>query len=68
MGRDVLQVLCPAHVDGNDLLLPMTELTGADYDFTSVIGNLQKARRIWSRMSRIMGQYDIDMHTLGHLY
>ena len=68
MGRDGLQVLCPAHVDGNDLLLPMIEITMADYDFTAVIGNLQKARRRWSRMLRIMGQEGIDAHTLGHLY
>ena len=46
----------------------MTEITVADYDFTAVIGNLQKARRSWSRISRIMGQEGIDAHTLGHLY
>ena len=67
-GRYGLQVLFPAHVDGNDLLLPITEFTVADYDFTAVIGNLQKARRSWSRISRIMGQEGIDAHTLGHLY
>ena len=46
----------------------MTELTVTDYDFTEVMGNLQKARRSWSHMSRIMGQEGIDAHTLGHVY
>ena len=55
-GRDSLKVLWPAPVDFNALLLPMIELTVAYYDFTAVIGNLQKAWRIWSRMSRIIGQ------------
>ena len=46
----------------------MTELTVVDYDFTEVIGNLQKARRIWSRLPRVMGQEVTDVRTLGHLY
>ena len=46
----------------------MIELTVADYDFTEVIGNLQKARQIWARLSRIMRQEGTDVWTLGHLY
>ena len=49
-GRDGLQGLCPAPVDGNALLLPMTELTVTYYDFTEVIGIIQKARRGWDHL------------------
>ena len=67
-GRDGLQNLWPAPVYDYALLLPMTELTVVDYDFTEVIGNLQKARQIWARLPMVMGQEVTDVRTLGHLY
>ena len=68
MGRDGIQGLWPDPVDGNTLLIPMTELIMTDYDFTEVIGNLQKAQRSWGRLLRIMGQEGTDVRTLEHLY
>ena len=46
----------------------MTELTVTYYYFTAVIGNLQKARRRWDRLSRVMGQEGTYERTLGYLY
>ena len=67
-GRYDLQGLWQAHVDGNSLMLPMIELTVTDYDFTEVIGNLQKTRRSWDRLPRVMGQEGTALRTLGNLY
>ena len=67
-GRDNLQGLWISPVDGNILLIPMTELTVTYYYFTEVIGNLQKARRSWDRLLRVMGQEGTDVRTLGYLY
>ena len=46
----------------------MTELTVTDYDFTEVMGNLQKARRSWAHLQRLMGKEGTDVKTLGNLY
>ena len=64
----VLQGLWPDSIDGNALMLPMTKLTVTDYDFTEVIGNIQKARRSWARLLRVMGQEGTYARKLGHLY
>ena len=46
----------------------MIELNVSDYDFTEVIGNLQKARRSWARLLRVMQQDGTDVRKLGKLY
>ena len=39
-----------------------------DHDWTSVIANLQKARKIWSRLDQILGREGAYTSTSGHLY
>ena len=39
-----------------------------DYEFTEVIGNIQKERRSWDRLLRVMGQEGTYVQTMGHLY
>ena len=46
----------------------MIELTVAGYDFKEVIGNLQKERRSWARLSGVMGQEGTYVRILRHLY
>ena len=37
-------------------------------DWPTVVANLRKARRKWTRMSRILGQADADARTSGTFF
>ena len=37
-----------------------------DYDWSAVVGNLQKTRKIWGRLSRILSREGGDPKVLGH--
>ena len=60
------------HVYGSPLNTSLTFkyleqiLTAMENDLSKVIPNLQKMRRIWARLSRILGQGGADTWTLGN--
>ena len=43
-------------------------LTPGDYDWIAVVGNLDKSRKSWGRLSRIFIREGADPKVLGHLY
>ena len=40
-------------------------LTAADEDWMAVVGNLQKARKSWTRLTRILGRQGASPRVLG---
>ena len=40
----------------------------ADSGWTAVVRNLQKARREWDRLTRVMGRDGVDAWTSGQIY
>ena len=43
-------------------------LTVTDYDWSSVISNIQELRKSWSRILRILGREGADTQKLGNFY
>ena len=41
-------------------------MTAGDYYWPEVVVNLQRARKIWRHLSRILSQEGADMKVLGH--
>ena len=39
-----------------------------DYELPVVVSNLQKARRKWSCLTRVLGREEVDYRTSGHIY
>ena len=39
-----------------------------NYDWSAVAGNLQKSRKSWLRMLRILSRYGADLKVSGHLF
>ena len=43
-------------------------LTASEYEWTSVMGSLQKNKNKWARMSRILGRGGANVRVLGTLF
>ena len=43
-------------------------MTAGDYDWPAVVGNLQKARKSWGRLSRILIWEGADTKVLGKFF
>ena len=41
-------------------------MTSGDYDWPAVVGNLQRVRNSWGRLSQILSREGVDTKVLGH--
>ena len=62
-GLYLFEVVFPIYIDTNRRLL-----TSTDNDYSELIINLQKLRRIWARLLHILGLESADVQISGRFY